>query len=101
MDLSVAGASSSAGLPTRFVSEYYLIQFYPLDGSASVSQGLTAVSASVFGPREAKNRRDTIHDRATLNVQIVMAPFASSTSRRRRGKNDKYVLSSLGGCLLG
>ncbi|KAH8831860.1 ribosomal protein S5 domain 2-type protein [Flagelloscypha sp. PMI_526] len=74
MDLSVASASSSA------------------DGFASVSQGLTAVSASVFGPREAKSRRDTIHDRAVVNVQIVMAPFAGATSRRRRGRNDKQLL---------
>ncbi|KAG6840930.1 hypothetical protein C0991_003188 [Blastosporella zonata] len=40
------------------------------DGSAVVTHGLTQVLVSVFGPREAKMRSQTIHDRANINVEI-------------------------------
>ncbi|KZT29917.1 hypothetical protein NEOLEDRAFT_1153761 [Neolentinus lepideus HHB14362 ss-1] len=61
------------------------------DGSASVSHGLTQVVVSVFGPREAKMRRETIHDRANINVEVNVAPF-SAGERRRRGRGDKRIL---------
>jgi exosome complex component RRP41 len=63
------------------------------DGAASVSHGLTQVQAQVFGPREAKMRSQTIHDRAVINVEVTVAPF-STGERRRRGKGDKYVIPS-------
>lgn len=58
------------------------------DGSAVVSQGLTQVLVSVFGPREAKNRAQTVHNRANINVEISIAPFSAS-ERRKRSKNDR------------
>ncbi|EPQ54280.1 hypothetical protein GLOTRDRAFT_116838 [Gloeophyllum trabeum ATCC 11539] len=61
------------------------------DGSASVSHGLTQVLVSVFGPREAKMRSQTIHDRANINVEVAVAPF-STGERRRRGRGDKRIL---------
>jgi len=61
------------------------------DGVAFVSHGLTEASAKVFGPREPQSRRDTIHDRANINVQVVMLPFSGGMGGRRRGRGDKYV----------
>ena len=59
------------------------------DGSATITHGLTQVLVSVFGPREAKIRSQTLHDRAAINVEVNVAPF-SSGERRRRGRGDKY-----------
>ena len=61
------------------------------DGMAHVCHGLTEVSVRVFGPREAKLRRETIHDRANTNVQSIMVPFSGGGGGRRRGRGDKYV----------
>ena len=58
---------------------------------AQVCHGLTEVSVRVFGPREAKLRRETIHDRANTNVQIIMVPFSGGGGGRRRGRGDKCV----------
>ncbi|KAI0259861.1 ribosomal protein S5 domain 2-type protein, partial [Gloeopeniophorella convolvens] len=60
------------------------------DGSARVSHGLTEVLVSVFGPREARTRAQTLHDRAVLHVEASIAPF-STGDRRRRGRGDKRV----------
>ncbi|KIL67475.1 hypothetical protein M378DRAFT_159291 [Amanita muscaria Koide BX008] len=61
------------------------------DGSAIISHGLTQVLVSVLGPREAKSRSQTIHDRANINVELNVAAF-STGERRRRSKNDKRIL---------
>lgn len=61
------------------------------DGSATVTHGLTQVLVSVFGPREARQRSQTLHDRAVLNVEVNIAPF-SSGERRKRGRGDKRIL---------
>ena len=54
------------------------------------TQGLTQVLVTVFGPREAKSRSQTIHNRANINVEVNIVPF-STGERRKRGRNDKYV----------
>ncbi|KAF9048394.1 3' exoribonuclease family, domain 1-domain-containing protein [Panaeolus papilionaceus] len=46
---------------------------------------------SVFGPREAKIRSHTFHDRANLNVEVSVAPF-STGDRRKRSRGDKRLL---------
>ncbi|KDR76410.1 hypothetical protein GALMADRAFT_210999 [Galerina marginata CBS 339.88] len=61
------------------------------DGSAAVTHGLTQVLVSVFGPREAKIRSQTIHDRANLNVEVSIAAF-STGDRRKRSRGDKRIL---------
>lgn len=58
------------------------------DGSAIVTHGLTQVLVSVFGPREAKMRSQTIHDRANINVEVNVAAF-STGERRKRTRGDK------------
>ncbi|KAL1745920.1 ribosomal protein S5 domain 2-type protein [Schizophyllum fasciatum] len=60
------------------------------DGSALVTHGLTQVLVSVYGPREPKQRSQSAHDRATINVEVGTAPF-SSGERRKRGRGDKRV----------
>ena len=49
---------------------------------------------SVFGPREARVRAQTLHDRAAIHVEVNIAPF-STGDRRRRGRGDKCVYLSL------
>ncbi|CBQ70283.1 probable exosome complex exonuclease rrp41 [Sporisorium reilianum SRZ2] len=61
------------------------------DGSAQITQGLTIVSATVFGPREARSGANVIHDRASLNVEVSLAPWGSM-ERRRRNRGDRRLL---------
>ncbi|KAG5339291.1 Exosome complex exonuclease RRP41 [Termitomyces sp. T112] len=61
------------------------------DGSAVVTHGLTHVLVSIFGPREAKIRSQTIHDRANVNVEVGVAAF-STGDRRKRTRGDKRIL---------
>lgn len=63
------------------------------DGSATMQQGLTTVSATVFGPREprAQSRGMLLHDRAFLSVEVGEAAWAQQGgSKRSRG--DKWVI---------
>ncbi|PWN53596.1 putative exosome complex exonuclease rrp41 [Violaceomyces palustris] len=60
------------------------------DGSAEVTQGLTVVSASVFGPREPRLGGQS-HDRATINVEVSLSPWGSM-ERKRRNKGDRRLL---------
>ncbi|KAF7970115.1 hypothetical protein HWV62_25000 [Athelia sp. TMB] len=61
------------------------------DGAALVSHGLTQVLVSVFGPREARQRRETLHDRAHLSVEVAVAAF-STAEHRKRSRGDKRIL---------
>ncbi|KAK2463478.1 hypothetical protein APHAL10511_004564 [Amanita phalloides] len=61
------------------------------DGSAVIAHGLTKVLVSVLGPREAKSRSHTIHDRANVNVELSVAAFSAS-ERRKRSKSDKRIM---------
>lgn len=61
------------------------------DGSASITQGLTTVSATVFGPREARSGSNILHDRASVNVEVSLAPWGSM-ERRRRNRGDRRLL---------
>ena len=62
------------------------------DGSATVSQGLTTVQCSVFGPKEAKQRANTSHDKAGVVVEVGVAPWAGAREVRRT-RGDKWVAS--------
>ncbi|KAH9942786.1 ribosomal protein S5 domain 2-type protein [Amylocystis lapponica] len=61
------------------------------DGSATLNHGLTQVLVSVFGPREAKMRSQTMHDRANINVEVNVLPF-STGERRKRSRADRRIL---------
>ncbi|KIJ66774.1 hypothetical protein HYDPIDRAFT_128111 [Hydnomerulius pinastri MD-312] len=61
------------------------------DASVTIHHGLTQVLVSVLGPREAKMRSQTIHDRANINVEVNVAAF-SSGERRKRSRGDKRLL---------
>ena len=58
------------------------------EGSAVICHGLTQVLVTVFGPREAKMRSQTMHDRANINVEVSVAAF-STGDRRQRSRGDK------------
>lgn len=60
------------------------------DGSATATQGLTSVQASVFGPREPKQRALVSHDHASVVVDVGVAPW-SQTGGRIRSRGDKWV----------
>ncbi|KZS92362.1 ribosomal protein S5 domain 2-like protein [Sistotremastrum niveocremeum HHB9708] len=61
------------------------------DGSAQVSHGLTTVLVNVFGPREPRLRSQSLHDRANINVEVLIAPFSTS-EHRKRNRGDKRIL---------
>lgn len=72
------------------------------DGSAQVRQGLTHVYACVYGPREPGRaaRAPTVRqDRATIQVDIAVAPWGGA-ERRYRARGDRYVYTSHTGTLL-
>lgn len=60
------------------------------DGSARVEQGLTVAHASVFGPRESKQRSNTLHDRAVIQCEVTIEPW-SGRDRRKRSKTDRRI----------
>mmetsp|Transcript_2988 Transcript_2988/g.4414 ORF Transcript_2988/g.4414 Transcript_2988/m.4414 type:complete len:244 (-) Transcript_2988:180-911(-) len=64
--------------------------FTRADGSALLEQGNTKVLASVYGPREAKLRSKSLHDRAYVTCEYTMTSFATS-ERKRRSKGDRRL----------
>ncbi|KAL7412753.1 3' exoribonuclease family, domain 1-domain-containing protein [Mrakia frigida] len=60
------------------------------DGCATCSHGLTTVTASVHGPKEARMRGGTLFDRAVINVEVAVGAWAGS-ERRKRGRGDKRI----------
>lgn len=63
------------------------------DGCARAQQGLTSIFASVYGPREARSRTSSLHDRAVVNVEVDMDAW-SGRERRKRSKGDRYAMGS-------
>lgn len=60
------------------------------DGSATVTQGLTSVQASVFGPREPRQRAGVAHDKASIVVEVGVVPWAQGQGQGRgRSRGDK------------
>jgi len=58
-----------------------------VSGSAIMQMGLTIALASVCGPTECSRRSEELTDRAFLDVNVRLAPFASSAGDRRVVKN--------------
>lgn len=58
-----------------------------VSGSAIIQMGLTVVLASVCGPTECLRRSEEVSDKAFLDVNVRLAPFASSGGDRRVVKN--------------
>jgi len=61
------------------------------DGSAYIEQGHTKCLAAVYGPREARQRAQILHDKAIVTVELSYAPFSTS-ERKKRTKTDKRNL---------
>ena len=58
-----------------------------VSGSAIIQMGLTIALASVCGPTECSRRSEEFSDKASLEVNLRLAPFASSGGDRRVVKN--------------
>ncbi|CAG8604249.1 14230_t:CDS:2 [Acaulospora colombiana] len=61
------------------------------DGSSYIEQGNTKCLAAVYGPREARQKGQIIHNKAIINVELSLAPFSVS-ERKKRAKSDKRLL---------
>jgi len=59
-----------------------------VDGSALFTQGNTSVLATVYGPRESKQRSAGGTDEAVIVVEYSVAPFAGN-ERKVIGKGDR------------
>lgn len=65
-------------------------------GSALLDHGHTKILASVHGPRECASRAREVHDRAVINCEVLMAPFAQANRRKRfRGARDTTEVSAI------
>lgn len=65
-------------------------RFAQADGSATYQQGNTKVICAIYGPKEAKLRSQSEHDKCTINCEYTMASFATS-SRMTRSKSDRRM----------
>ena len=60
------------------------------DGSAYYEQGNTRIICAVYGPREAKNRADALHDRCIIKCELSNASFSAGERKdQSRMKNDR------------
>lgn len=59
-----------------------------VSGSAIIQMGLTTALASVCGPTECSRRSEELSDKAFLEVNLRLAPFAPSGGDRRVVKNS-------------
>ncbi|KAI9635570.1 ribosomal protein S5 domain 2-type protein [Dioszegia hungarica] len=89
--LNDGGLRHDARRPYELRSMSFHLSPHPTaDGSATVTQGLTTVSVSVFGPREPRQRSSSSHDRAVIAVEVGVAPWAG-TGAQRRARGDKRL----------
>lgn len=58
------------------------------DGSARVEMGTSHVVCTVSGPQEPTSRSKTDNNKATLTVNLVVAPF-STTERQKHASNER------------
>jgi len=72
-------------------------QFRKVDGSATYEQGNTKVIATVYGPREPKQRSKALHDRCIITCEYTVAGFARGERKKlakgdRRGKENGLLI---------
>ncbi|WVQ83871.1 hypothetical protein IAT38_006015 [Cryptococcus sp. DSM 104549] len=89
--LNDGGLRHDARRPYELRSTSFTLTTHPSsDGSATATQGLTSVSASVFGPREPRMRSQAAHDRAVVSVEVGVVPWAAGAGARRT-RGDKRL----------
>ncbi|RSH90141.1 Exosome non-catalytic core component [Saitozyma podzolica] len=90
--LNDGGLRHDARRPYELRSTSFSLGTHPTaDGSSTVTQGLTSVSVTVFGPREPKQRAGVTHDRASIVVEVGVALWAG-TGAQRRTRGDKRLM---------
>ncbi|TXT07345.1 hypothetical protein VHUM_03065 [Vanrija humicola] len=92
--LNLAGLRHDNRRPYELRSFASTLSTHPAaDGSATVTQGLTSVQASVFGPREPRQKAGAAHDKASLVVEVGVVPWAQGVGQgSRRSRGDKRLL---------
>ncbi|WVW78828.1 hypothetical protein I302_100790 [Kwoniella bestiolae CBS 10118] len=82
--LNDGGLRHDARRPYELRSTSFQLNTHPTaEGSSTVTQGLTTVQVSVFGPREPKLRSTASHDRAVINVEVGVVPWAQGGGGKR------------------
>ncbi len=74
--------------------------FTKVDGSAYYEQGNTKVICSVYGPREAKMRSKSMHDRCIITCEYSVSAFATSAHKKvskteRKNKETALMIRSI------
>lgn len=67
--------------------------FSQADGSSFLKQGNTQCIVTVYGPKEHGKRSVSLHDKATLNVNMQIAAFSSGI-RKQQLRHDKKLLEA-------
>ncbi|OCF76570.1 exosome complex component RRP41 [Kwoniella mangroviensis CBS 8886] len=82
--LNDGGLRHDARRPYELRSTSFQLDTHPTaEGSSTVTQGLTTVQVSVFGPREPKSRSTASHDKAIINVEVGVVPWAQGGGGKR------------------
>ncbi|BEI93197.1 uncharacterized protein CcaverHIS019_0508250 [Cutaneotrichosporon cavernicola] len=90
--LNLAGLRHDNRRPYELRACAFTLDPHPqADGSASATQGLTHVLASVYGPREPRQRSGAAHDHAVVTVEVGVAPWAQGMLRGK-SRGDKRLV---------
>ncbi|WRT65110.1 uncharacterized protein IL334_002052 [Kwoniella shivajii] len=82
--LNDGGLRHDARRPYELRSTSFELSTHPsAEGSSTVTQGLTTVQVSIFGPREPRQRSNASHDRAILSVEVGVVPWAQGAGGKR------------------
>ncbi|WWC87253.1 uncharacterized protein L201_002141 [Kwoniella dendrophila CBS 6074] len=82
--LNDGGLRHDARRPYELRSTSFQLNTHPTaEGSATVTQGLTTIQVSIFGPREPRQRSNASHDRAIISVEVGVVPWAQGGGGKR------------------
>ncbi|KLT41969.1 ribosomal protein S5 domain 2-like protein [Cutaneotrichosporon oleaginosum] len=91
--LNLAGLRHDNRRPYELRACAFTLAAHPqADGSAGATQGLTHVQASVYGPREPRQRSGAAHDHAVVSVEVGVAPWAQGAFGRGKSRGDKRLV---------
>ncbi|WVF70165.1 hypothetical protein IAT40_004953 [Kwoniella sp. CBS 6097] len=91
--LNDGGLRHDARRPYELRSTSFALSTQPnAEGSSTVTQGLTTIAVSVYGPREPRSRANASHDRAVISVEVGVVPWAQGGGGgMKRTRGDKRL----------
>ncbi|WWC59108.1 uncharacterized protein I303_101656 [Kwoniella dejecticola CBS 10117] len=90
--LNDGGLRHDARRPYELRSTSFQLNTHPTaEGSSTVTQGLTTVQVSIFGPREPRQRSQASHDKAIISVEVGVVPWAQGGGGVKRVRGDKRL----------